>query len=145
VADASPHGRAALRFAARIAHQKECELYALIAPADANSSDPADAIDAKVPGESPHAQILADVAGMVGRRLHSEILPALDSEPVAQRSKDGLVIIASSLADHLEYRRDGLGDGRAVVLVQGTESSDSTAHAPAELRRDQPQGLAGEK
>jgi Kef-type K+ transport system membrane component KefB len=146
VADASPHGRAALRFAARIAQQKACELYAFIAPADADSSDPADAIDAKVPGGLAHSQILADVAGMVGRRLHPEILPVLDSVPIAQRSKDGLVIIAASLADYLEYGREGLGDGRAVVLVQGTELSGlATAPAPVELRRRQLQRLAGEK
>jgi hypothetical protein len=40
-----------------------------------------------------------------------------------------------------EYARDGLGNGRALVLVQGTELSHlATAPAPGELRRlNQPQ------
>ena len=59
---------------------------------------------------------------MVGQHLNPEMLTALDSTQLARQSSDALVIVAMSLADDLEYARDGLGDGRALVLVQGTNS-----------------------
>ena len=80
------------------------------------------------------AQILTTTNRMVGLRLHGETLPAPDSVRLAQQSKHSLVIIASSLADHLEYTSDGLGDGRALILVQGSEMAIS-ATAPGEFRR----------
>jgi hypothetical protein len=133
VADRTMHGRAALDFAARVARQKNYALCAFMVAA--GSGSPASApLDANASSRSELVQLLADAAGTVGQRLHSEFLPTLDSARIAQQSKDGLVIIAYSLADDLEYARDGLGDGRALVLVQGMELSlrDASLRAASE-------------
>jgi len=44
------------------------------------------------------------------------------------------VIIAANLADDLEYASDGLGDGRALILVQGTESQATGAASEFQTR-----------
>jgi hypothetical protein len=122
VADCSAHGLAAMGLAARIAQQKDCELNAFIILAEPPSSGLADPNDANGAASQTLAQMLTNASRMVGYRLHPEMLPALDSMQIARQSKNGLVIIATNLADHLEYAGDGLGDGRALILVQGTES-----------------------
>jgi Kef-type K+ transport system membrane component KefB len=127
VADCSPHGLATVGLAARIAQQKDCELYAFILLAEPGSSAPDVPIDANNGTSQTLAQMLTNATKMVGRRLHPEMLAALDSIRIAQQSKNSLVIIATSLADNLEYTGDGLGDGRAIVLVQGSEMAIAAA------------------
>jgi hypothetical protein len=78
--------------------------------------------------------MLTNATRMVGRRLYPEMLPALDSIQIAQESKNSLVIIATNLADHLEYASDGLGDGRALILVQGSESQTTEATSEFQTR-----------
>jgi len=70
------------------------------------------------------------------------MLAALDSARIAQQSKNSIVIIATNLADDLDYARDGLGDGRAIVLVQGSQMAIS-ATAPEELGQSTPNRQAG--
>jgi Kef-type K+ transport system membrane component KefB len=125
VADCSSHGRAAMGLAARIAQQKGCELHAFIVLAEPDSPSLADPIDGNGAASQALAQMLTNATRMAGRHLHPEMLPALDSIRIAQQSKNSLVIIARNLADHLEYARDGLGDGRALILVQGSEMAYS--------------------
>ncbi|MBV8452381.1 MAG: cation:proton antiporter, partial [Deltaproteobacteria bacterium] len=121
VADCSADGRAAMGLATRIAQQKDCEVHAFIMLAEPVSPGLADPIDANAAASQVLAQMLTNATRMVGPRLRPEMLPAIDSLQIAQQSKDSLVIISTNLADHLEYARDGLGDGRAIVLVQGSE------------------------
>jgi Kef-type K+ transport system membrane component KefB len=140
VADLSQHGRAALAFAARIAQRKGCVLDAFIACGDAALDHSANA-NAEEHSSRILSQMLTDAARMVGQNLNPEMLTALDSAHLARQSSHALVIVAMSLADDLEYAQDGLGDGRAVVLVQGTDSWPSAAALrpeaplPNQLRR----------
>jgi Kef-type K+ transport system membrane component KefB len=127
VADCGPHGLATVGLAARIAQQKDCELRAFIVLAEPVSSAPAVPIDGNNGTSQALAQMLTNATKMVGRRLYPEMLAALDSIRIAQQSRNSLVIIATSLADHLEYTGDGLGDGRAIVLVQGSETAITAA------------------
>jgi K+:H+ antiporter len=129
VADCGPHGLAAVGLAARIAQQKDCDLHAFIVLAEPVSSGSDVPNDADSSADRTLAQMLTNATRMVGRRLYSEMLPALNSVQIAQQSRNSLVIIASSLADHLEYTSDGLGDGRAIVLVQGSEMVVAAAGA----------------
>jgi Kef-type K+ transport system membrane component KefB len=122
VADCSADGRAAMGLAARIAQQKKCDLHALIVLTEQVPPSLAGLNEHHSAASQVLGQMLTNATSMVGRRLHPETLPALDSVQLAQRSKNSVVIIATTLADHLEYTRDGLGDGRALILVQGTES-----------------------
>jgi Kef-type K+ transport system membrane component KefB len=142
IADCSADGRAAMGLAARIAQRKDCALHAFIIlaePAAPGLAGPNGANDA---ASQVLAQMLTNASRMVGRGLHPKMLAALDSIQIAQQSKNSLVIIATSLADHLEYARDGLGDGRAIVLVQGSEIAIA-AIAPEEFRRGAPNRQAG--
>ena len=141
VADCSADGRAAMGLAARIAQQKDCELHAFIVLAEPASSIPADPIGGNGAASRALAQMLTNATRMVGHRLHPETLPALDSIRIAQQSKNSLVIVATNLADHLDYAGDGLGDGRALILVQGSEMAAVTA--PAEFRRTATRRQAG--
>jgi Kef-type K+ transport system membrane component KefB len=127
VADCSADGRAAMGLAARIALQRECELHAFIVLAEPVSPDVANPTDEQGNASQVLAQMLTNASKMVGRRLHPETLPALDSGRIAQQTKNSLVIIAASLADDLEYAGDGLGDGRALILVQGSEMASSAS------------------
>jgi hypothetical protein len=122
VADCGPHGLAAVGLAARIAQQKDCDLHAFIVLAEPVSSSSDMPNDANSGTGQTLAQMLTNANRMVGRRLYSEMLPTLNSVQIAHQSRNSLVIIASSLADQLEYTSDGLGDGRAIVLVQGSET-----------------------
>jgi Kef-type K+ transport system membrane component KefB len=128
IADRSVHGCAAMELASRLAQQKGCELHAFIILAEPFSGGLGGPTDAD--GAASHAlsHMLTNATRMVGPCLHPEMLPTLDSSRIAEQSKDSVVIIATSLADDLEYARDGLGDGRALILVQGTESEGSEAH-----------------
>jgi Kef-type K+ transport system membrane component KefB len=139
IADCTAHGSAAMELASRIAQQKECELRAFIVLAESQSANLAGGNVSNGPASQALAQMLTDATRTVGHRLHPEMLPALDSVHVARQSKGSLVIIATSLADNLTYERDGLGDGRAIILVQGSESAAaakaSAEIAPSELRR----------
>jgi hypothetical protein len=127
VADCSPHGLATVGLAARIAQQKDCELHAFIVLAEPALSGPDVSNDANSGASQTLAQMLTYATRMVGQHLYPEILATLDSIQIAQQSKNSLVIIATSLADHLEYTGDGLGDGRAIVLVQGPEMAIAAA------------------
>jgi hypothetical protein len=127
--------------AARIAQQKGCELHAFIVLAEPASSSLADPIDGNGAASRVLAQMLTNATRMVGPRLHPETLPALDSIRIAQQSKNSLVIVAANLADYLDYAGDGLGDGRALILAQGSEMA--TATAPAELLRTAMRRQAG--
>ena len=132
ITDCSMHGRAAMGLATRIAHQKDCELHAFIIlaePALPNLADPDEANDAS----QALAQMLTNATKIVGQRLHPETLPSIDSIRIAQQSKNSVVIIATNLADHLEYAHDGLGDGRTLILVQGSEMAIAAA-APGAFR-----------
>ena len=135
VADCSADGRAAMGLATRIAQQKDCELHAFIILAEPVSPGLADPNDANVAASEALAQMLTNATKMVGPHLHPEMLPSIDSIQIAEQSKNNLVIIATNLADHLEYARDGLGDGRAIVLVQGSEMSRSEVAAAWDSRR----------
>jgi Kef-type K+ transport system membrane component KefB len=130
VADCSAHGRAAIELAGRVAQQKECELHAFITLAESFPPSRAGSIDANSADSQALAEMLTNATRMVGRHLHSETLAALDSLHIAQQSSGSLVIIAANLADHLEYASDGLGDGRALILVQGSESAISDTAMP---------------
>jgi Kef-type K+ transport system membrane component KefB len=134
IADCSQHGRAAMELASRIAQQKECELRAFIVLAESANLEGGNVAN----GAASHAlaQMLTDATRTVGQRLHPEMLPALDSVHLAQQSKNSLVVIATSLADNLEYEPDGLGDGRAIILVQGSEAAIA-ANASAEFRQSE--------
>ncbi len=134
VADCSAHGRAAIGLASRIARQKDCELHAFIVLAEPVSPGLADPIDANGTASQALAQMLTNATRMVGQRLHPEMLPALDSLHIAQQTRNSLVIIAANLADDLEYASDGLGDGRALILVQGTESQATGAASEFQTR-----------
>jgi Kef-type K+ transport system membrane component KefB len=136
IADCSADGRAAIGLAARIAQQKDCELNAFIILAEPASSSRSDLIDANGAASQTLAQMLTNATRMVGRRLHPEMLAAVDSVQIAQQSINSLVIIAANLADHLEYARDGLGDGRALVLVQGTGGQTTEATSGFQTRSD---------
>jgi Kef-type K+ transport system membrane component KefB len=127
VADCSPHGFATVGLAARIAQQKDCELHAFIVLAEPALSGPDVPNDANSGASQTLAQMLTNATRMVGQHLYPEMLATLDSIQIAQQSKNSLVIIATSLADHLEYTGDGLGDGRAIVLVQGSEMAIAAA------------------
>jgi Kef-type K+ transport system membrane component KefB len=142
VADCGPHGLATVGLAARIAQQKDCELHAFIVLAESVSSDFHILNDANRGASQALAQMLTNATRMVGRRLYPEMLAALDSIRIAQQSRNSLVIIATSLADHLEYAGDGLGDGRAIVLVQGSEMANAAA-TPGEFHYNPPQRKAG--
>jgi hypothetical protein len=111
-----------MELASRIAQRKECELRAFIVLAESPSAGLPGG-DAPDGSSRALAQILTDATRAVGQRLHPEMLPVLDSAHIAQESKNSLVIIATSLADNLEYEPDGLGDGRAIILVQGSETA----------------------
>jgi Kef-type K+ transport system membrane component KefB len=139
VADCSAHGRAAMALAARVAQQKDCELHAFISLVESPSAGLENTVDGAQ--SQALAQMLTNATRMVGRRLHPEMLPALDSVRIAEQSKNSLVIIATNLADHLEYAHDGLGDGRALILVQGSEMAIS-ATAPMRFRGSAPQQRA---
>jgi hypothetical protein len=141
VADCSADGRAAMGLAARIAQQKDCELHAFIVLAEPASSSLAGPIGGDGAASRALAQMLTNATRMVGHRLHPETLPALDSIRIAQQSKNSLVIVGTNLADHLDYAGDGLGDGRALILVQGSEMAAVTA--PAEFRRTATRRQAG--
>ena len=127
--------------AARIAQQKDCELHAFIVLAEPVSSSLADPIGGNGDASRALAQMLTNATRLVRHGLHPETLPALDSIRIAQQSKNSLVIVATNLADHLDYAGDGLGDGRALILVQGSEMAAVTA--PAEFRRTATRRQAG--
>ena len=136
VADCSTDGRAAMGLASRIAQQKDCELHAFIVLAEPLSSSGANQNEGNGVASQALSQMLSNASTMVGRQLHPQMLPDIDSSQIAEQSKNSLVIIAASLADHLEYASDGLGDGRAIVLVQGSGILHSAvANAAAESNR----------
>jgi Kef-type K+ transport system membrane component KefB len=141
VANCSADGCAAMGLAARIAQQKDCELHAFIVLAESLAPSPDGQNDPNGAASQALAQMLTNATRMVGPRLHPEMLPALDSVQLAQRSKDSVVIIAAGLGDHLEYASDGLGDGRALILVQGSEMP--IAANVAEFGRGLPRQQAG--
>jgi len=142
VADCSADGRAAMGLAARIAQHKDCELHPFIVLAEPVSPGLAGPNGANAAASQALAQMLTNASKMVGRRLHPQMLAALDSARIAQQSKNSIVIIATNLADDLDYARDGLGDGRAIVLVQGSQMAIS-ATAPEELGQSTPNRQAG--
>jgi hypothetical protein len=82
----------------------------LAEPASSNLAEPRDGNGV---ASRALAQMLTNATRMVGRRLHPEMLAQLDSIKLARQSKNSLVVIAMNLADHLQYARDSLGDGRA--------------------------------
>jgi hypothetical protein len=126
VADCSADGRAAMGLAARIAQQKNCDLHAFIvlAPSGIEGPNQQHSDASQILGK-----MLTNATTMVGGRLHPETLTTLDSIHLAQESKDSVLIIATTVADHLEYTTEGLGDGRALILVQGTESDAGATNA----------------
>jgi Kef-type K+ transport system membrane component KefB len=142
VADCSADGSAAMGLAARIAQRKDCALHAFIILAEPASPGLDGPNGANGAASQALAQMLTNASRMVGRGLHPKMLVALDSIQIAQQSRNSLVIIATSLADDLEYARDGLGDGRAIVLVQGSAMAIS-ATAPEEFRRSAPTRQVG--
>ncbi len=122
VADAGPDGRAALELATRLAQGNESSLHVLrITRAD----DPAD---------PDLSRMLAEAAGLVGRRLHTEALREPNLVTVAERTVGGLVIISSSVADTLGVSRRGFPDGRAMVLVQGSRWAGAGGLAQTAIR-----------
>lgn len=137
VVDCTADGRAAMGLAARIARQKDCELHAFIVLANSISPNPFDPNGSSDAQSRQLAQILTNATSMVGNRLRPQMLAALDSAQIGQQSRNSLVIIASNLADHLEYARDGLGDGRALILVQGTEAQTLAATLEPQSTKEQ--------
>jgi Kef-type K+ transport system membrane component KefB len=127
VADCSADGRAAMRLAARIAQQKDCELHAFIVLSDSISSSLIAPNGSKHAASQQLAEILTNATSMVGSHLRPHMLTTFDTAEIAARSKDSLVIIATNLADQLEYAKEGLGDGRALILVQGAEHQSQAA------------------
>jgi hypothetical protein len=115
VADTGPDGRAALELGTRLAQGKECSLH-VIRTTHASDS-----------GDADFSRLLAEAARGVGRRLHTETLTDPNLALVAERTADGLVIAASSIADALGISRRGFPDRRAMVLVQGSRWSSTAS------------------
>jgi Kef-type K+ transport system membrane component KefB len=109
VADSSPDGRAVLELAARLIQGTDATLQVIRV---------ADADEARI--AHPVTDLLAEIAQLAGRRLHTETIADPTLAMIAERTQPGLVIMGASIADRLGLARRGFPDRRAMILVQGS-------------------------
>jgi Kef-type K+ transport system membrane component KefB len=111
----TPDGRAALDFAARIAHKSQCSLHAILVPEEGHEPEPA------------LVELLKDAGRTAGRWLHTDVLPQRNPAQLAYKTPGQLVVIGADLADELGLPLDEGPDGlRCVVVVQGNKTQPMT-------------------
>jgi Kef-type K+ transport system membrane component KefB len=104
----SRDGRAALEFASRVAHKKQCSLHAVLVPK--SGAEPEPELQA----------ILKDAGRSAGRWLHTDVLGDRNPAQLAYKTHGPLVVMGTDLAEELGLPLDETPDGlRCVVVVQG--------------------------
>ena len=122
VVSATPDGRAALDFAARVAQRRQCALHAVLAPRGGGEPEP------------ELQATLKEAARATGKWLHTDMLIERTPAQLALKTHAPLVVIGSDLADELGLPLDQpMGDPRCIVVVQGG-AQEAMRAAPESLR-----------
>ena len=120
VVDNTPHGRASLDLATRIAQQRNCALHAVIVPKEGTEPEP------------DLAAQLREISRTAGRWLNSDVLTERTAAQLALKTPGRLVVLGTNLVDELGLPAYEISEGaRCVVVTRGTSFTQASGLSSA--------------